>query len=350
MEAFKKFDFDGNEKWQSYLKSVELTNDSPEMLTKLKARWYKKNVDPSFELPAAAGTGASAGSKFSAGPSPAPTSTSAPKPASATGTGACASSSSAGNSSSYGGYAAPPPPRYGGGGSGTYGGPSAQRRLFMMHLAILVLGVWAVVPLLPGGRRAYIFLLRCSMLAQGYKIYLQHGLPSVRPWSMAMAWVQRVIPTADFLQLLVAFSFSAAPPMVLVAAPILVLAAYHAAAYVAAHHSGHPLWQRYGARVHAVMLRRQADAVLLNAACEVATGFMLVLHLLTPARSFLTLVFYVQILKLKLHVPDTAMQHRKVWAMIDDYTRPYRAKLPPAAEAAIQAAACWMSAVPGAPQ
>ncbi|KAG2436507.1 hypothetical protein HXX76_006805 [Chlamydomonas incerta] len=313
------------------------------MLTKLRARWYKKNVDSSFELPAS-GASASASSNFSA------TSSGAAKPATATGTGTTGSGAAPFTSSAY---AAPPPPRYGGtggGGGGTYGGPAAQRRLFMMHLALLVLGLWSVVPLLPGGRRAYVFLLRCSMMAQGYKIYLQHGLPSLRPWSMAMAWVQRVVPTADFLQLLVAFSFSAAPPMVLVAAPILVLAAYHAAAFVAAHHSGHPAWQRYGARLHAVMLRRQADAVVLNAACEVATAFMLVLHLLTPARSFLTLIFYVQILKLKLHVPETAVQHRKVWSMIDDYTRPYRAKLPPAVESGIQAAARWMTAVPGAPQ
>ncbi|PNW86880.1 hypothetical protein CHLRE_02g099650v5 [Chlamydomonas reinhardtii] len=346
MEAFKQFDFDANEQWKGYLRSVELTNDSPGMLTKLKARWYKKNVDSTFELPAAGAGAASASSKFSSGPAPAASASSTPKPPTSGTTGSGSGTYASSN------YAAPPPPRYGGtgGGGGTYGGPTAQRRLFMMHLALLVLGVWSVVPLLPGGRRAYVFLLRCSIMAQGYKIYLQHGLPSFRPWSMAMAWVQRVIPTADFLQLLVAFSFSAAPPMVLVAAPILVLAAYHAAAYVAAHHSGHPLWQRYGARLHAVMLRRQSDAVLLNAACEVATAFMLVMHLLTPARSFLTLIFYVQVLKLKLHVPDTAVQHRKVWSMIDDYTRPYRARLPPMVETAIQAGARWMTAVPGAPQ
>ena len=94
------------------------------------------------------------------GPAPAASSSSAPKPPTSgtTGSGTYTSSN----------YAAPPPPRYGGtgGGGGTYGGPTAQRRLFMMHLALLVLGVWSVVPLLPGGRRAYVFLLRCSIMAQ----------------------------------------------------------------------------------------------------------------------------------------------------------------------------------------
>lgn len=40
----RQFDFDGNEQWKSYLRSVELTNDSPEMLTKLKVRHAKRGM------------------------------------------------------------------------------------------------------------------------------------------------------------------------------------------------------------------------------------------------------------------------------------------------------------------
>lgn len=36
------------------------------------------------------------------------------------------------------------------------------------------------------------------------------------------------------------------------------------------------------------------------------------LQLLTPLRSLLTTVFYAQILKLKLHLPDSAALHRQV--------------------------------------
>lgn len=65
------------------------------------------------------------------------------------------------------------------------------------------------------------------------------------------------MPTTDFMTALVALTFAAQPPMMLVAVPPTVLAAYHAAAYCAAHFSGHPLWQRHGARLHALMLAKQ---------------------------------------------------------------------------------------------
>ncbi|KXZ42124.1 hypothetical protein GPECTOR_200g362 [Gonium pectorale] len=161
------------------------------------------------------------------------------------------------------------------------------------------------------------------------------------------AWIQRVMPTADFLQLIVSLSFSAHPPMTLVAAPPLILSAYHAAAYAAAHFSGHALWQSHGSRLHALMLRRQPDALLMIAFCEVATGLLLVAQLLTPARSLLTLLFYTQILKLKLHVPDSAVHHRQVWRKLDEMTLPYRRQVP-AVERLIQLAVNWFTRVPGA--
>ncbi len=72
------------------------------------------------------------------------------------------------------------------------------------------------------------------------------------------------MPTTDFMTALVALTFAAQPPMMLVAVPPTVLAAYHAAAYCAAHFSGHPLWQRHGARLHALMLAKQVCGVVLG--------------------------------------------------------------------------------------
>lgn len=58
--------------------------------------------------------------------------------------------------------------------------------------------------------------------------------------------------------------------------------------------------------------RLQASRCLLRLPPQVATGLLLVLQLLTPLRSLLTTVFYAQILKLKLHLPDSAVLHRQV--------------------------------------
>ncbi|GLC36815.1 hypothetical protein PLESTB_000780100 [Pleodorina starrii] len=338
MDAFNKYDFDNDEKYKAYLKTIELpSGDNEQARMRVKGRYYKKNVDPEFDLSLL-------------------TSTNMPKSGAARTFASHTSSGAAAGASAGSGYtprppppsqAPPPPPRYGAAGSGTYGSVTAQRRLFFMHIGMLLLGVLAVVPFLPYSRTAYVYLMRLSIMTLGYKIYLQHGLPTFRPLSMIMVWVQRVMPTSDFLQLITAFSFSAQPPLMLVAAPLLVLAAYHAAAYCAAHFAGQPLWQRFGSRVHAVMLRKQADALMLNACCEVGTAGVLLLQLLTPARSLLTLMFYAQILKLKLHVPDSAPQHRQVWRKIDEVTLPYRVRAP-ALERFIQMAVRWFMSVPGA--
>ncbi|EFJ48406.1 hypothetical protein VOLCADRAFT_91054 [Volvox carteri f. nagariensis] len=349
MDAFKQYDFHNDENWKAYIRSVELpARDAEEAMLRVKARWYKKNIDPNFDL-----NQVSSGAKAQ----PQPQSARAFGSGGATSGAPAAANSGTGSGTTSRGNTEytprapppppPPPPRYGAASSGTYGGVSAQQRLFLMHVGMLLLGVFVVVPFLPYSRLGYVYLMRLSILALGYKIYLQHGLPSFRPVSMMTAWFQRVMPTSDFLQLITALSFSAQPPMVLVAVPLLVLAAYHAAAYCAAHFSNHALWQRYGSRLHVAMLRKQADALLLNAFCEIGTAALLVLQLLTPARSLLTLVFYGQILKLKLHVPDSAPQHRQVWRKINDLTLPYRRQVP-ALERFIQMAIRWFASVPGA--
>lgn len=340
MDAFRKFNFDSDEGWKAYLRNVELpAGDHEAALLKVKAKWYKRNVDADFDTssvvpPARTAPGASPGRPAD------------PQPASNTST---STAGTGGGSSSYrSSYQPPPyqapPPRYGTG-SGTYGSPRAQQQLFFLHAAMVLLGLFSVVPFLPYSRTAYVFLLRCTILASGYKLYLQFGLPSFRPLSSAMAWLQRAMPTTDFMTALVALTFAAQPPMMLVAVPPTVLAAYHAAAYCAAHFSGHPLWQRHGARLHALMLAKQTDALQLNAFAEVATGLLLVLQLLTPLRSLLTTVFYAQILKLKLHLPDSAVLHRQVWSQLDARTRPYWGRLPVVPQV-VEAAKRYMLSVP----
>ncbi|GLI67929.1 hypothetical protein VaNZ11_012256 [Volvox africanus] len=331
MDAFKKYKFDTDEKWNSYIRTVELPGrNAEEAMLRVKARWYKKNVDPALDLsqvlpaigsqshpqggaPSTASRSASTGTGNGYSPVP-----SAPTPP-------------------------PPPPRYGKTGSGTYGSVAAQRGLFFAHLGILTLGIMAFLQ----SRTAYLYLMRLIMLTMSYKIYLQHGLPTIRPMSMIMDWVQRVMLTADIQQLVTAVFFSALPPLPVVPVPLMVLAAYHVDAYCAAHYTDHPLWQKYGNRLHKYLLQKQVDALMLNAYCEVLTAALMLPLLFTSARSLLTMLFYAQILKLKLHVPDSAPQHRRVWRRINEFTLPYRSHVP-FLERIIQLAVRWFMTVPGA--
>ncbi|GIL90993.1 hypothetical protein Vretimale_17046 [Volvox reticuliferus] len=331
MDAFKKYNFETNEKWNSYIRSIELPGRNvDEAMLRVKARWYKKNIDPNLDLsqvlPAAGPQSHNQGSNA----------------------GTASRSASAGTGSGYSPRPSappppPPPPRYGKTGSGTYGSVTAQRGLFFAHLGMLVLGIMAFMQ----SRTAYLYLMRLTILTMGYKIYLQHGLPTIRPMSLIMDWVQRVMLTADIQQLVTAVFFSALPPLPVVPVPLMVLAAYHVDAYCAAHCTGHPLWQKYGNRLHTFLLRKQADALMLNAYCEVLTAALMLALLFTNARSLLTLFFYAQILKLKLHVPDSAPQHRRVWRRINEVTLPYRSHVP-FLERFIQLAVRWFMTVPGA--
>ncbi|GFR52981.1 hypothetical protein Agub_g15670, partial [Astrephomene gubernaculifera] len=198
MDAFRKFNFESDERWKAYLKTVELpSGESEGLMLKLKARWYKKTIDPDFDTTAVVPPPKAAqGSGTATGTTPDGSSSSRTYNSSSNNNG-----TSSGSGSQYVRPPPPPPPprygQYGNAGSGTYGSSSAQKRLFLMHVGMLLLGVLAVVPFLPYSRNAYVFFMRLTIVTFGYKIYLQHGLPSFRPMSMAMAWLQRVMPTAD---------------------------------------------------------------------------------------------------------------------------------------------------------
>lgn len=56
-----------------------------------------------------------------------------------------------------------------------------------------------------------------------------------------------------------------------------MLAAYHASAYASRHFATVDLWKRYGARAHAWLGAHQTQALYLNAAAEIGTGFLLVI-------------------------------------------------------------------------
>lgn len=65
------------------------------------------------------------------------------------------------------------------------GSPEA-RRLLAFHLAYMVLGLVAALPIGSWSARAYVMALRITITGMAYKIYLMHGLPSIRPMSAIM--------------------------------------------------------------------------------------------------------------------------------------------------------------------
>ena len=57
----------------------------------------------------------------------------------------------------------------------------------------------------------------------------------------------------------------------------------------------------------------QGQALVLNAFAEIGVGFLLLLGLLSPARSILlTLIYWKNVLPVRYHSPDAASYHRQV--------------------------------------
>ena len=60
---------------------------------------------------------------------------------------------------------------------------------------------------------------------------------------------------------------------------------------------------------------QQGQALVLNAFAEIGVGFLLLLGLLSPARSILlTLIYWKNVLPVRYHSPDAASYHRQVCA------------------------------------
>lgn len=53
LNAFLAFDFDSSAAYKSYVDSVEVSNPTPAALLRLKARFYKKTIDPALDIDAA---------------------------------------------------------------------------------------------------------------------------------------------------------------------------------------------------------------------------------------------------------------------------------------------------------
>ncbi|EIE18733.1 hypothetical protein COCSUDRAFT_68176 [Coccomyxa subellipsoidea C-169] len=208
---------------------------------------------------------------------------------------------------------------------------SSQTRLFILHSALLLLGLGVVQPL-SGllSYRAWRWFLAISVLSHGYKLSLKHGRPTLRPFPAALkAWFVPVATSTDFQYLLLSFMFLQTRPMTLVVVPIWVLALYHFFAYASQHFSSNPLWVKYGADAHRFLSANQGQALVFNAGAEIGAGLLLLLGLLTPARSImLTFIYWRNFLPARYNTPDSSAYHRQAWGMLAERAAPVLRAVP----------------------
>mmetsp|Transcript_5504 Transcript_5504/g.12192 ORF Transcript_5504/g.12192 Transcript_5504/m.12192 type:complete len:345 (+) Transcript_5504:99-1133(+) len=321
LAKFGEFDWGGDGKWNAYLKNIELPGaDQITALLKLKAKWYKRNVDPDFEVEWLSGQKAAPSSS-----GPTPSSATPPPPAPSQTSNANTAQQPAGGSW-WSRFTA------GTGGNSAAAQALQERTLFMLHIAMLVTAVGHVgTILLPGlSYRFFRWFMMLTILAQGIKVFGKHGWPPVTRWTALQGWLQQVLPSNAFFHLVCAMVFGTGrgQPVTLAVVPPVVVALYRAFSEASKRYSSHSLWVKYGAQAHQWLLTRQRQALVTSAYTEVATGAMLIIQLFSPARNFLLAFFYWNMLKMRYQAPEPSPYHREVWRLIDQRTIGIRTQFP----------------------
>ncbi|CAL5220522.1 g2554 [Coccomyxa viridis] len=324
LEAFRSFDFDGDERWRQYEANIEIPpgRDRDSVLKKFKAKWYKREIDPDFDIAQAVPA-----SSASTAPQRAHTSRDVPKESTD------ASAASPPEHQSTPAAASPPPTPTPSASRKARPGKTAstERNLFVLHVLQLLLGLGAVQPLFwLVSARSWKAFLAVSALCHLYKVIIKHGVPQLRPFPGALKqWVLPASSSTDFQYLMLCMLFLQSRPLALVVVPIWTLALYHAVAYAGSRFGSTRLWQQYGAKLQHILSAYQGQALIFNAAAEIGAGILLLLGLLTPQRSImLAFVYWRAFLPTRYNTPDAAGYHRQVWQIIADKTRPVLQAVP----------------------
>mmetsp|Transcript_244 Transcript_244/g.763 ORF Transcript_244/g.763 Transcript_244/m.763 type:complete len:334 (-) Transcript_244:128-1129(-) len=318
MEAFEAFDFSRNAGWLRHLSTVEVPGEvdggggESRAMRLVKAKWYKREIEPNFDVDLVR--------KASSGPKSA--TSNPPRPSN--------SSTNAQHTSGGGprSQEQAPPPRQPQARTGP-GSQWAEKILFYMRVALVLLAAASFFPFIPAGRSCFIWALQMAVGVHGQKLYMTYGLPQLRPFPAALAsWFQQLRGHTDFHYLCYALLFTTGSPVFGVLPPLVILAVYHIFAYATVNFGSNPLWQRYGVRGYQWLQEKQQQALLFNAVSEVSLGFLTLLGLLSPARSFVKVYFVWTILKLRYRAADSSFYHEQLWRQINEKTRPYYSRVP----------------------
>lgn len=318
LEAFRNFDFDSNPAWTYYKDHLEIPAGKSVDWSKFKGKWYKREVDPEFDLSSIQAEAASSV------PTPPPqTSTTGPEGNASRPTGV-----------PHNGVKTAPPQKCAKGFLGkilNVVASNSEERLFFLHLGLVV---FAVLHLQPVARvlaaRSWAYFLQTAILTHAYKVYLGYGTPQVWPFSLQkiQTWLVPVTASTDFQYALISTVFLTAKPIILIMFPIVTLSVYHIFAYLSKNFGRTSLWLKYGAGANEWLATRQQPVLLYNAAAEIGGGFLVIASLLAPPRSFILVFIYFQFLRMRFWSPDASTYHRMVWSQIDEKVGRYLDMVP----------------------
>mmetsp|Transcript_4489 Transcript_4489/g.6944 ORF Transcript_4489/g.6944 Transcript_4489/m.6944 type:complete len:340 (-) Transcript_4489:195-1214(-) len=283
MASFATFDFSKDEGWQRYKRNVFIPpgKDEAAVLQKLQQKYYKQNIDPSYEIkdvPLSSSAGSSdSRPSSSAGPQSSPQSnqTHAPRQQSGSAVGAFS----------------------------TMFGQSFTNTLFVIiNLSIVVHSILFLLPFFGPSQsvRFYRKALFGAMALYALVLLQKFGLPklsSLRKIFDPMV-SRRFFTDSNAQYLLMSGFFISARPSFLPLVPVATAALFQVAIYVRDNFRNTKLYRSYGFAVEFVIshMNQLLHAI---AVCEATTAVMLMMELITPRRQLLLVFMYMQFLVLR---------------------------------------------------
>lgn len=197
---------------------------------------------------------------------------------------------------------------------------------------LLCIPMW-LQPLKPTwSRLAYAAFLQLGAAQHLYQVYLRHGLPQLRPFSLAalQSYFAAAATSADLQYGMQCLMFAPQPQQQFLAliSPA-TLAVYHVAVAARQKLGGTAMWAKAGQRAYDWLATNREGMMQNCAVSEIFLGFSLVLALLhARSRNLFLLLGFWQLLKVRYFSPDFSIYHHRAWSMLDQKAGPYLARVP----------------------
>jgi hypothetical protein len=298
--------------------AVEMPPGREDMLQKVKAKWFKREVDPELDVDLVVPPSKQA-------PSPRATPASAPPPARRPAARPAAAAAAA--------AAAPRPASL------------LEVALLLGHLFFVGATILAAQPLNRGlSYFAFAQACRASIAVHAARLFQKLGRPAFSPASALTGWFRAAATSSEAFYLLTSVIASNNPAMWLALLSPAILAAYLASATLQRALGGVPAWQRTGGAAHRWLARHREDALLVMALCEVGAGFQVALSAVRVGpRALLTAYMYFNQLRTRFWNPECRAHHVRGWALLGDKVAPLLRAAPPL-QAAVALVARWFAA------
>ena len=291
----RNFDWDGDDRWQSYVSNLTFPPGRDDLVLKKKAQWYQSKIEEDFDI------------NTVLPPSPPTTSPTA----TATATPPSSQSTHAPKQPQQQPQSTQPQRSFG------------DFVLLFFHIIVILSAILAVQPFdYRLSRAAFGHFTRASVYVHSVRLFRRLGRP---PFSLTglRTWFSQAATTTEFFYIILTMLLSSNTHVLVGVAPPAILATYHVAAALRTLLPA-PLFQRLGlTKAHAWLATHQQRSLELMAVLEIGTGFTLVLGALKLGpRALLPAYMFFNQLRMRYWSSDSRSSHLVAWAKINQLTAP----------------------------